>query len=290
MAGAVDLHEGEVARGLDLAILLAFSLEGRELCALEALVSRPLKLVAPGLVAKPVTDEVGITSVDEHWDLLENTGDEQVEWLHPVALEEEVSVNVEVAAVVAVDRLHAQGIHDVLLVEVLVDVAKAWVAEAASLAVNTNVVGVTARSLVGSKDLVVAVDGCRDAAHPALALVARGDHALATRQGVVHGLALTLAKHGIVATFAACHGAVVRVLRVGVRQAIADKDRLEVDVAVLVRQDLRGKDGDVVTGIRLAADVEILLGVLGELLEEEGQQGVDVLAGSVGVADGVAAV
>jgi hypothetical protein len=80
------------------------------------------------------------------------------------------------------------------------------------------------------------------------------------------------------------------VLRVGVRQAIADKDRLEVNVAVLVRQDLRGKDGDVVTGIRLAADVEILLGVLGELLEKEGQQGVDVLAGSVGVADGVAAV
>jgi hypothetical protein len=37
-------------------------------------------------------------------------------------------------------------------------------------------------------------------------------------------------------------------------------------------------------------DVEVLLGVLGELLEEECQQGVDVLAGGCGVADRASAV
>ncbi len=43
-------------------------------------------------------------------------------------------------------------------------------------------------------------------------------------------------------------------------------------------------------GIRLASDVEVLLGVLGELVEEEGQEGVDVLAGGNRVADGRAGV
>ena len=55
---------------------------------------------------------------------------------------------------------------------------------------------------------------------------------------------------------------------VGVGQAVADQDRLEVDVAVLVGEDLRGEDGNVVTSIRLASNVEVLLGILRELLEE----------------------
>jgi len=57
-----------------------------------------------------------------------------------------------------------------------------------------------------------------------------------------------------------------------------------------VRQDLGGKDGDVVAGVRLASDVEVLLRVLGERVEEEGQEGVDVLAGGNSVADGRARV
>lgn len=51
-----------------------------------------------------------------------------MEWLHPVTLEEEVAVDVKVAAVVAVDSLHAEGGHDFPLVEVLVNVAQAVVA------------------------------------------------------------------------------------------------------------------------------------------------------------------
>lgn len=43
-------------------------------------------------------------------------------------------------------------------------------------------------------------------------------------------------------------------------------------------------------GIRFTRDVEVLLSVLGELLEEESEEGIDVLASSDSVADGVIAV
>ena len=75
-----------------------------------------------------------------------------------------------------------------------------------------------------------------------------------------------------------------------ISQAVTNEDGLEVDVAVLMGQDFGGKDRDVVAGIRLASNVEILLGVLGELVEEEGKESVYILAGSDGVADGVARV
>ena len=55
-------------------------------------------------------------------------------------------------------------------------------------------------------------------------------------------------------------------------------------------QDLRGKDGDVVTCIRLASNVKVLLCVLWELLEEKRQKSVDILAGSDCVADAASAI
>lgn len=121
MTSTINLHEGEVARRLDSSVLLTVGLQGRELGALECLVTGPLELVGPGLIAEPVADEIGVTSVDEHRDLLENTGHKQVERLHPITVEKEVSVDIEVAAVVAVDCLNAKGLHDILLVQVLVD-------------------------------------------------------------------------------------------------------------------------------------------------------------------------
>lgn len=128
MASAEYLHEGEVARRLDLAILLAISLERRELGALEALVARPLERVGPGFVAQPVADEVGVTCVDKHRDLFKDTGDKEVERLHPVSVEEEVAVDVKVAAFIAADGLDAKSLHDILLVEIAVDVAQSRVA------------------------------------------------------------------------------------------------------------------------------------------------------------------
>lgn len=44
------------------------------------------------------------------------------------------------------------------------------------------------------------------------------------------------------------------------------------------------------TGVGFACDVEILVGVLGELLEEEGEESVDVLSSGDGVGDGGTAV
>lgn len=44
------------------------------------------------------------------------------------------------------------------------------------------------------------------------------------------------------------------------------------------------------SGIRLASNVKVLLGILRELLEEQRQQRVDVLPGGIGVTDGAAAV
>jgi hypothetical protein len=57
-----------------------------------------------------------------------------------------------------------------------------------------------------------------------------------------------------------------------------------------VGENLGSEDWDVVAGIRLARNVEILGGILGELLEEEGEQGIDILAGGDGVADGASTV
>lgn len=290
VASTVDLHEGEVARRLDLAVLLAVGFEGRELSALEGLVARPLELVGPGLVAEPVADEVSITSIDQHGNLLQNTRDEEVEWLHPVALEKEVPVNVEVAAVVTIDGLNTQGGHDVLLVEVLVNVAQARVAKASSLARDANIVGVLAGSLVCADNRIVAVDRGGDTAEEALGLVAAADHGLASRQGIVHRRAVFGADNSVVATLAAGHGTVLGVLGVGVGQAIANQNGLQVDVAVLVGEDLRGKNRDVVTGVRFARDVEVLLGILREFLEEQRQQRIDVLAGGDSVGDRVTAV
>lgn len=290
VASTKDLHEGEVAGGLDTSILLAIGLERRELCLLKVLVSRPLKLVGPSLVAEPVADKIGVASINKNRNLLEDAWDKKVERLHPVTVEQEVAVDVKVAAIIRVDRLNAESLHYVLLVQVLVDGGETWIAQATSLAVYANIVRISACLLVRTDHLVVAIDGGRNTAQPALALVAAGDHGLAPRKGVVHALTLALVQDSIVSTLSAGHWAVVRVLGVGVGQTVADEDGLQVNVAVLVRKDLGREDGDVVACVGLAGDVEVLLGVLRELLEEQGQERVYVLASSGGVADSIAAV
>lgn len=75
-----------------------------------------------------------------------------------------------------------------------------------------------------------------------------------------------------------------------VSQPVSDKNRLQIDVPFLIRKDLRGEDGDIVTGIGLACDVEILVSVLGKLCEKEGEESVDVLSSGNGVGDGGTAV
>jgi hypothetical protein len=290
VASTVDLHEGEVAAGLDLAVLLAGVLKRLEVSMAEILLARPLKLIGPGLVSEPVADEVSITSVDKNGDLVENIGDELVVGLHPVTGKEEVSVDVHVAAVVAAD-LGTESLLDLFTVQVIGDVAEARVAEVrAVLTLASNVVNVLASALVRAHHGVIAVDAGRNTRPGTAGLVTALNQRLASRKSVVHGLTLAVAQHGGVATLTTGHGAVVLVLSVTVGKTVTNENTLEVDVAVIVGEDLVGKDGDVVASVRLSSNVEILLGVLGELVEEEGEKGVDVLAGSDSVAHGTTAV
>ena len=286
VATSVEAHEGEVAAGLDLADLLAVAVDVEVLHGgvLEALLAGPLERLGPGLVAEPVADVVGVAGVDEDGDLLEDAGDDAVEGLHPVAAEEEVAVDVEVAGFVVAD-LGADGLHDLLLVEEALYPVELVVAEAVAAARLANVVNILASALVGADHGVVAVDGCGHTAPDGLRAVAVLDQAQAAGQSVVHGPAGALVQDSGPATVTTSHRAVLRVLGKAIGETVADQDRLEVDVALLVRQNLRGKHGDVVASVRLARDVEALLRVLGKLLEEECEKGVNVLAGGNCVAD-----
>ena len=243
-------HEGEVTAGLDLTNSLAVTvdLEVLHLSLLVVLGTRPLKRLSPGLVAEPVADVVGITSVDQDGDLLKDTGNDAVERLHPVTLEKEVTVDVEVARLVVGD-LSADGLHDLLLVKVALYPVKLIVAKRVAATRLANIVDVLASALVRTNHSVVAVDGCRHARPDRLGVVAVLNEAGATRVGVVHRLALRLIKNGGPATLTAGHGTVVLVLSKAICQTVTDEDGLEVDVAVLVGQNLRGKDGDVVSGV-----------------------------------------
>jgi hypothetical protein len=205
--------------------------------------------------------------------------------LEPISVKEEVTVDVEVARVITID-LSADGIAHALLAKVFADPAHARVAQVACvLALAANIINILAGALVRADHGVVTVDRGGDANPGALAVVARLDHALATVQGVVHGLTGALVNNSGVASVTASHRAVVLVLSKAISETVTDQDRLEVDVALFVGEDLRSHDGDVVTSVGLASNMEVLLGVLRELLEEQCEESVDVLGSSNGVAD-----
>jgi hypothetical protein len=187
---SMNLQESEVAVRLDLTNLLAIAvnLEVLHLGLLELLLTGPLKCLSPGLVAEPVADVVGITSVDEDWDLLENTGNNAVVWLHPVSLQKEVAVDVKVARVIG-RNFGTDSLHDLLLVEVGRDPVNFVVAELVVATWPANIINVLASALVGANHGIVAVDGGRHARPDRLGVVAVLDQASAARVGVVHGRA-----------------------------------------------------------------------------------------------------
>ena len=290
VAGTVDAHEGKVATGLDLAVLLLIQSQGIEVDGIERALAGPLEGLSPSMVSKPVANIVGIAGIDEHGHLLDELGHELVVGLEPVTSKEEVPVDVKVAAVVALD-LDAERIHDILLVQVLRDPAKSRVAEvAAVLALAADVVDVATGPLVRADEVVVTVNAGRHASPDAVRLVAALDEALAVGKSVIHRPARRLVQDSWVATLTARHRAVVCVLRESIRQTVADENALEVDVPVLMRHDLRGKNGDVMSRVRLACDMEVLLRVFGELVEEEREEGIDVLSSSDSVANRSAAI
>lgn len=228
MATAVETHVGEVAVRLDLAdlpasVLILLDDDILHLSSGKLRLTGPLKSLSPRLVTEPVANEVGVTGVDEDGDLLEETGHQAVIRLHPVAVEEEVAVDVEVARVIAVN-LGAEGLTHALLVEVLAHVAHALVAQVGLiLALSANVVDVLASALVRGQQGIVAVDGGWDTDPGTLAVVAGLDHLLAARQSIVHGLAALLIQNSGVATLAARHGPVVLVLSEAVGQTVSNE-------------------------------------------------------------------
>jgi hypothetical protein len=89
-----------------------------------------------------VADKVGITSIDKNRNLLENAWNETVEWLHPVTLEKEISVDVEVAAVVGAYFYTKFGLN-FLLVEILADPPESRVTQVARvLTLSTDIVDI----------------------------------------------------------------------------------------------------------------------------------------------------
>lgn len=286
MSTSVDTHVGEVAIGLDLANLLAVN------AAVETLqfgssilgLAGPLEGLGPSLVAEPVTDEVSISGIDQDRNLLEKARNQAVIGLHPVTVEEEVTVDVKVAGVVALN-FGTQSLPNFGLVEVLRDVVHLLVAKAATLALGTDIVDVLTRTLIRSQEGVVAVDGGRDTDPSTLTVVAGLNHRKAARKGIVHRLAGGFIQNSRVATLTASHWSIVWVLGETISQTVSDKHRLEVNVALLVGEDLGSEDWNVVASIGLSSNVEVLLRVFRELLEEEREQSIDIFASSNGITD-----
>jgi len=82
----------------------------------------------------------------------------------------------------------------------------------------------------------------------------------------------------------------VFVLGQAISETVSDEDGLQVDVALLVGQDFGGEDRNVMASIRFSGNMEVLLCVFRELLEEKGQESVDILASSDSVANRAATV
>lgn len=287
MATSEETHKGEIPGGLNLADLFVGVVAQNQILKLrrcKVLMAGPVESLRPRLVAQPVADKVRVAGVDQDRDLLEQARHEPVVRLHPVAVEEEVAVDVKVARIEAVD-LGARGLDDLRLVKVLRDVAQARVAQIAALALFPHVVHVLAGALVGTQQGVVAVDRGRDADPGGLGAVAALDHGLAARQSVVHEAAGRLVQNSGPATITAGHRSEIGVLGKRIGQTVANQNRLEVDVSLLVREDLRSKHRHVMSAIRFSRNMEVLMCVLGELLEEEREKGVDILARSHGVAN-----
>jgi hypothetical protein len=168
-----------------------------------------------------LTDKVGITSVDQNWDLLKNPRHEAVEWLHPVTLEQEVSVDVKVTRIIAAN-FSSEGLQDLVSVQVLADIPKGRVAKITLvLTLAADIINVLAGSLIRTDHSIVAVDAGRDARPNALTVVAVLNETLAARKRVVHSLAFAFRENSFVSTISASHWSVILVLCQAISETIA---------------------------------------------------------------------
>ena len=91
---------------------------------------------------------------------------------------------------------------------------------------------------------------------------------MATRKCVFHALACALIDHSWPSSLTASHRLVVLVLGIAISETVADQNGLQVDIPFLMAHDLRCEDRNVMSSIRFTRDMEVLMGVFGELFEE----------------------
>ena len=243
-------HEGKIALALNLANLLAVTtkLQGSASNLLVGLAPGPFKSISPCGIAQPVADEVSITSIDQYWNLVQDVWNETVERLHPVPSEKEVPIHVKVAPIIAVN-LHSKSLHDLWLVQIIVDPPKLGVAQTSILARFTHIVWILTGSLIRTEDGVIAVDGCRNTRPNAPAIVAALDKRLAARQSIVHGLASALVDNGWPAAIPTCHGSVMFVLGKAVGETVTNHDGFQINIGLLMPLYLTCKHGYIVTSV-----------------------------------------
>ena len=250
VASCMNSHEGKVALAFDLPNFFSITakLQGSTSDLLVCLATRPFKSVGPTSITKPVANKIGVPSIDQYWNLVQNIRDETMEGLHPITSQKKVPVDIKVAPIVAVD-LNTKSLHNLGLVQVIVDPAKLGVAQAAVFARHTHVVWILAGLLVGSENGTVAVDRRGNTGPDASTIVTALDQGLAAREGIVHGLASALVDDCWPASITASHGSVVFVLSQTVGETVANHDRLEIDIGLLMLLDLGRENWDVVTSV-----------------------------------------
>lgn len=117
---------------------------------------------------------------------------------------------------------------------------------------SANIIDIQSGALIRANQSVVTVDGCRDTRPHGLRVIAVLDHTSTTRIGTVHSIALRVTQSRRVSTSTTSHGAVVLVLGEAIGKTVANENRLKVDVALLVRENLGGELRDIVSCKALA--------------------------------------
>lgn len=272
MASLVDLHPGEVVERFNIAILVGIlaraNLERLGLRGIKLLVAVPVKVVDPSLVTQPVADEISIAGINKYRNLFQQLRDDSEDGLHPVTSEHEITIDLPVAAFIAMD-FNSKSLDSLWLIQPLRNPCKGLITQVvAILALHTDVIRVETSLLVGQDERIVAVNGCRNALPGALRVITSLDKLLTPLKRVIHRFAVLLTQNGRVTAITTSHWAVVSILSILICQAIADKNALEIDVAILVGENFRSKGRNVMSAVGLACDVEVLLGIFRELMEE----------------------
>jgi hypothetical protein len=226
---------------------LAIDIERAQLNFVEFGLTAPLQGLSPGVITEPVTDVISVTSIDQDGDLLQQVGNERVEGQHPVTVKQEVAIDVKIARL-ELGNLASQSFDNFWIVQVLADPLHFIVAKrVTAFARTTDVIDIRAGTLVRADHSIVAIYRSRNTGPDRFGAIAVLDKFGTSGIGRIHSTTLRLAKNGLVSTLTTGHGPVVIVLSESVSKTVADSDRLEIDVAFLVSQNLSGELRNVMT-------------------------------------------